>query len=197
MTVKSADIKLIEVYDLYREDPAFAHLREQPGVRLVPGRGVTEPKLFIVGDAPGATENDQGKVFVGQSGRVLLSLMHDCAKIPSTAWFLTNVVKYRTPGNRIPEMKEIVNSRPYLRKEYRALGSPPVVIAVGNIAFGALRPGSAVVSDFAGKKMDMIGGAALFPMFHPSFGLRQSEMRETLERHWTQLGVWLRKEKIL
>ena len=191
---KDPALKLLDLYDEYREDDRFKHLRDRTGIRLVPGRGVVDPVLFIVGEAPGATENLKGLPFVGQSGRVLASLMHDCAQIPSTKYFITNVVKYQPPGNRTPGVKEILDSLDYLRREYKIVGSPPVIVAVGATAFHAMRPDLPGIAGYAGSMIATKTGAFLCPMFHPAFGLRNEKARPTMERHWEYLGQWLREE---
>lgn len=188
---------LIDVYEEYREDPAFSHLR-QPGIRLVPGRGAEEgARLFIVGEAPGAVENTKGQPFTGQSGRVLMSLLHDVAGIPDGAYFITNVVKYRPPGNRTPTIGETIKGRPYLRKEWIAVGRPKVLVAVGGVAFAAIGPPMGTVSQYAGQICNVRGGTYTWAMFHPAFGLRNKEMRPKMERDWDAFGQWIREEGLL
>jgi uracil-DNA glycosylase len=187
---------LAEVYEAYREDPAFSHMR-QDDRPLIPGRGSLAPKVLIVGEAPGATENVQGKPFVGASGAALRSLIEDVAELWPEDYFITNVVKYWPgPGNRTPEGSEIMASIPHLRAEYKALGSPPVLMALGGVALMALRPEGETrgILSCAGEKITLPGGrAVLWPMTHPAYALRNRDYRETMEYHWEMFGDWYRR----
>lgn len=188
---------LADVYEDYRTDKAFDHLR-RPDRPLVPGEGSSKPKLFIVGEAPGATENTQRRPFVGASGLALRSLLIDSAGIPEEDCFITNTVKYWPgPGNRTPSWEEVENSRRYLRQEYAALGSPPVLVAVGAVPLSALAPDSISQSGIlrsAGQPISLPHGKVLWPMVHPAYGLRNKSFRPTMETHWEDLGDWYRTE---
>lgn len=185
---------LESVYDAYRSDPLFDHLR-RPGVVLVPGDGSYRPKIMIVGEAPGATENTLKKPFVGASGRVLRSLITDVAQLDPSDYFITNVIKYNPLGNRTPTPYEINISKPYLRREYAALGSPPIMITVGAVAKTALASDlPSRTMQLAGKNFARPGGKSLWVMIHPAYALRNRAFRPSMERHWNAFGEWFRKE---
>lgn len=187
---------LADVYEAYRADRWFDHLRTE-GIVLVPGDGSSRPKVFIVGEAPGAMENTLRRPFVGASGRVLRSFITDVAVLKPEDYFITNTVKYRPPGNRTPDWSEIEASLPYLRREYRAVGSPPVIVAVGGVAWKALAPEThqkASILGIAGDPVALPSGAALWPMIHPAYGLRNAAARPKMEKHWERLGDWFREE---
>lgn len=191
-------MSLADIYEGYRSDKAFDHLRT-PGMVLVPGEGGTRPKVFIVGEAPGATENTLRRPFVGASGQVLRSLITDAAEIDPVHIFITNVVKYRPPNNRTPEWHEIDASLTYLRREYAAVGAPPVIVAVGGTALKAIAPPHSklgTLSD-AGRPHALPGGFALWPMIHPAYGLRNPKARPHMDEHWTALGNWIREEGLV
>lgn len=186
---------LEDVYEAYRGDKAFDHLRTE-GIVLVPGDGSSRPRILIVGEAPGAVENTQRKPFVGASGRALRSCITDVAGLTPADYFITNTVKYRPPGNRTPEPAEIQASKPYLRREWSALGRPPVLVAVGGTAWAALRPAEvrSGILGVAGHVHGLPGGVALWPMIHPAYGLRNAKARPLLEQHWQEFGNWFREE---
>lgn len=184
---------LAEVYDAIREEHAFGHLRSA-GIALVPGEGGSRPDMLIVGEAPGATENTARRPFVGASGRVLRSLIDTVAELTPEEYFITNVIKYRPPGNRTPFDGEIRNAVPYLRREWKALQCPRILVAVGGTALKALAPGSPTVTRAAGKPQMLSGGRILWPMYHPAYGLRNPQAQPTMEQHWTEFGRWYRKE---
>jgi DNA polymerase len=186
---------LADIYEAYREDPKFAHLRTE-GIILVPGEGRTPTKVMIVGEAPGAMENTHGRPFVGASGQVLRSLIRDVAGIPLENVFITNTVKYRPPGNRTPSADEAIASIPYLRKEYKAIGNPPVVVALGAVPKTVLAPAlhGGVLAN-AGKMFPMNGSKTrLWLMTHPAYALRNKEYRVVAEEHWARFGSWMREE---
>lgn len=192
---------LADVYEDYRSDPAFDHLRSKDIV-LVPGEGSPIPKIFIVGEAPGATENTHRRPFVGASGKVIRSLMEDSAGLDPADWFITNVLKYRPQGNRTPDSDEIDASKPYLRREYAAVGSPPVIVAVGAPARQALFSHLDSVGQFggilsiAGRPFAIPNSnrAWIWPMVHPRYAISNPPYRPTMEQHWESFGDWFRKE---
>lgn len=189
-------LTLADVYDAYRADRAFDHLREPAGTILVPGEGSSRPNVFIVGEAPGAMENVHKRPFVGASGQVLRSLIKDSAGLEPQDYFITNVVKYRPPNNRTPEPEEVAASLPYLRQEFAALGGPAVIVAVGGVAFNVFRPTQGPrggILRHAGTPMHS-GHRALWPMIHPAYGLRNAAARPKMEEHWEQFGIWYREE---
>ena len=194
---------LADIYDAYRGDRRFDHLRTD-GIVLVPGEGSSRPKVFIVGEAPGAMENTHKKPFVGASGQVLRSLIKDTAGLAPEDYFITNVVKYRPPNNRTPEWQEVDASLPYLRQEFAALGLPAVIVAVGGVALSVFRPSGETRSILAcaGETITLRGGKALVPMIHPSYVLRKGEpgtperdkWQAIVDGHWTEFGNWYREE---
>lgn len=191
-------MSLADIYEAYRLDSAFDHLRTE-GIVLVPGDGSSRPKALIVGEAPGAMENTHKKPFVGASGQALRSLVKHAGLQPED-YFITNVLKYRPPNNRTPSYREVDASMPYLRREYAALGKPPVIVAVGGTAFDAFWPDSWArmggLLKYAGKPTSLPSGVALWPMIHPAYGLRNRSIRPTMELHWREFGEWFREEKL-
>lgn len=182
------------IWDRIRADPFWDHLRLD-GIRLVPSVGSTRPVAFLVGEAPGATENTKGRPFCGASGRVLRDLMA-LAGLTEDNTYITNVIKYRPPGNRTPTIEEIRHGHEYLRQEFYAVGLPRVLIAAGGTARAGLLWSSVGTQGF---KMPTWGKPytlpqtdwTLWPMYHPAFPLRQKAIRPTAERHWEELGAWI------
>lgn len=206
---------LAKLYEDIRDDPSFEVLR-QPGIVLVPGIGPDVPKVMAVGEAPGATENAVGRPFCGASGRVLQQLMNlaglaeqtghlrwrsdrdvDGVSISPNTW-ITNVIKYRPPGNRTPTPYEIEKAKPYLRREWQLIGRPEVLVAVGAVAWLAIgRPELGGITRVAGNPVDVGRTRTVWPMLHPAFGMRNERARPTMEEHWVRFGQWLREEGII
>jgi uracil-DNA glycosylase family 4 len=186
-------VSLAEIYEDYRADPEFKHMRTE-GIVLVPGEGSVAARILIVGEAPGASENTAVRPFVGASGRVLRSLIKDVANLSADDYFITNAVKYRPSGNRTPVPFELIRSVPYLRREWAAVGRPPVIVAVGGTAKNAFAPHLPGVLQSAGQRYPLKGGVLLCPMLHPAYGLRVPQARDTMEAHWEAFGEWFRQE---
>lgn len=189
------------MYEAIREDDRWEHLR-RPGIVLVKGRGQTDnPLAMIVGEAPGATENNQRRPFCGPSGRVLDQLMAlaglfaDDGDIRANA-FITNVVKYRPPGNRTPNPREIMMGQEALRLEWKALGRPRLIVAVGAPARAALTPSERRIPP--GNWVALPDGKTyVYVQYHPAWGLRQGKRaRDAMERQWEEMGEWIRDSKI-
>lgn len=183
---------LEDVYESIREDPEWEHLRTT-GIVLVPGEGAKRPKAMIVGEAPGASENTHRRPFVGTSGKVLRSLIVSCAGLSLTDdVFITNVVKYRPPGNRNPTIREELCALPYLRREWKAIGCPRVLVAVGATAKNVLAAHLPSVTNSAGQAWPLAGERWIWPMLHPAYGLRNPGVQPQMEEDWTRLGEWIR-----
>ncbi len=227
--------RLDKVYQDIHDDPKWDHLRN-PGINLVPGYGnANDPKVLLVGEAPGATENSRLRPFCGPSGRVLNHLMglagirlddvdrhqivdgsrQDGAsefRVPTgqpANAFVTNVIKYRPPGNRTPTPAEIWHAKDSLRAEWRALAGPKVVVCVGGVAHAALSPvyPELSVTAVAGRGAfpardpqtgQRVDGYWFVSMLHPAYGLRRGEhTQRAMSEHWQWLGGFLAEEGIL
>src|SRR5271170_2357734 len=77
---------------------------------VVFGAGDADADLMFVGEAPGASEDEQGLPFVGQAGRLLEQLLGEIG-LKREDVFIANVLKCRPPGNRDPQPVEIENCR--------------------------------------------------------------------------------------
>ena len=97
-------------------------------------RGSPRARLLLIGEGPGEQEDRQGKPFVGPAGQLLDRILASVALDPAADVFITNVVKCRPPGNRVPEPDEIAACRPFLLEQLR-LVDPALVVFVGGTAF--------------------------------------------------------------
>ena len=163
--------------------PGLAQLHEQirthggcgfeiceTATNLVPGEGDENADVMIVGEAPGAGEDEQGRPFVGRAGRLLDELLGD-AGLDRASVYITNVVKARPPGNRDPTRAEIDHWMPVLEQQL-ALVSPRLVVPLGRHALAHFAPG-AKIGDVHGTLL-IERDRALFPMYHPAAGLRST-----------------------
>ena len=87
-------------------------------------------RLLVIGEAPGADEDRQGKGFVGRSGRTLHGLLEEHGVFRGVHYGCANIVRCRPPGNRRPTAEEVSNCLPFLENILRK-ARPEVVLLVG------------------------------------------------------------------
>jgi len=127
---------------------------------------------MFVGEAPGATEDQDGVPFVGASGRLLDKLLALIGRSRDDV-AVVNVLKCRPPGNRNPLAGEIENCREYLFGQLDLM-QPTVVCTLGNYATRLLRASSEGITKLHGREeIRVIGPRAvrLYPLFHPAAAL--------------------------
>ena len=98
----------------------------------VPGEGNSSADLMLVGEAPGATEDETGRPFVGQAGQLLEKIL-GAIKLERNDVFICNVLKHRPPGNRNPRPEEVSACSPYLVRQIELI-RPKVIVALGTFA---------------------------------------------------------------
>ena len=143
---------------------------------LVPGEGSATAQVMLVGEAPGAKEDETGRPFVGGAGRLLDRLLHE-AGLERQEVFITNVVKARPPGNRDPKADEVAHHLPWLEAQLETI-EPKLVVPLGRHALERFAP-DLKITDTHGRVVER-DGRTLFPMYHPAAALRNPRLRETL-----------------
>lgn len=155
----------------------------------VPGEGHPDTEVVFVGEGPGFNEDQQGRPFVGQAGRLLNELLK------AIGWkreevFITNVVKCRPPQNRDPEPSEIAACAPYLRRQLEVL-DPAVVVTLGRHSLQTFMPGARIGGVHGTvRPVDPHTGAAnaqTYAMYHPAAALRASSLKRTMLHDMTGL----------
>jgi DNA polymerase len=135
------------------------------------GEGDLAAKVMFVGEAPGRDEDEQGRPFVGKSGRLLTDIIEKGMRIERRSVYIANVVKCRPPGNREPREDEIAACRKYLDRQIAVVG-PKVLVAVGGVAGCALLGLPQKSSGLRGNWREY-AGIPLRVIYHPSYLLRQ------------------------
>jgi len=142
---------------------------------VVFGEGDRSTRLLFVGEAPGLEEDQQGIPFVGRAGQ-LLTKIFEAAGIDRKDIFITNVVKCRPPGNRVPSIEEMLACEEFLKAQI-ALINPAILVCLGATPTKWILKTGESISRMRGKWFDW-KGIKVMPMFHPSFLLRnQSKKR--------------------
>ncbi|HPH97509.1 MAG TPA: uracil-DNA glycosylase [Anaerolineaceae bacterium] len=148
----------------------------QKRIRAVPGEGPASAEIMLIGEGPGRNEDEQGRPFVGNSGRFLTELLAK-AGLKRSDVFICNVVKCRPPENRDPEPAEILACRPYLEAQITAL-NPKVIITLGRHSMGHFLS-QARISVIHGRPVKA-GGRLIIPMYHPAAALHQPALKDDL-----------------
>lgn len=152
--------------------------REKKGYKTVPGEGNPLARVVFVGEAPGETEAETGRPFVGRAGK-LLDILTGQVGLTRENSFVLNTLKCRPPENRDPTREEAANCRPYLELQLEVL-APSYIVCLGRVAsLSLLQPPDANDYWFGKSLASMRGQFHLYQgrikticTYHPSFLLR-------------------------
>jgi DNA polymerase len=151
--------------------------------RIANGDGPADADLLFVGEAPGETEDREGRPFVGRSGDVLEAALRD-AGLARADVRITNCVRCRPPDNRDPHATELTNCRDHLDAEVD-LVDPGLVVTLGKVPSEHLLDRSVAVTREAGSVHDArVGGRSrrVLVSLHPAATLYDASQREAFER---------------
>jgi DNA polymerase len=153
----------------------------------VPGEGNADADIMFIGEGPGFYEDQQGRPFVGASGKFLDELIgsigYDRRKV-----FITNIVKCRPPQNRDPQPDEIEACDKYLQEQIDII-DPKVIVTLGRHSMQRYFPGEAIsrVHGQPRRKDNRI----VVPMYHPAAALHQGSLRKVIEADFAKLPDFL------
>lgn len=148
--------------------------------------GNPKARVMIVGEAPGADEDKQGKPFVGVSGQLLDKIFKHIGlsrteEDPAKAVYISNILNWRPPGNRTPSPAEIDVSLPFIERHI-ALVKPQFLILSGGVSAKGLLGSGESISKLRGKFHDyrpLVEGIApdaspipAIATYHPAYLLR-------------------------
>tara|TARA_Y100001968_G_C19404440_1_gene742855 strand:- start:171 stop:680 length:510 start_codon:yes stop_codon:yes gene_type:complete len=149
---------------------------------------------MIIGEAPGAKEEELGQPFVGRSGKLLDKLLVSVGIDPEIDSYICNVVKCRPPNNRRPTKNEVLNNLPWLRQQI-SLVNPLVIILVGSTALESVLSMKDKISKIRGTWQNW-EGRFVMPIFHPSYLLRNPSEAEGCPVNLTRLDLFKVREKL-
>ena len=160
----------------------------------VPGDGPATASIVFIGEAPGKSEDKQGRPFVGAAGKFLAEML-GLIKLKREDVYITNIVKYRPPDNRDPEEDEKESCAPWLYAELNLI-SPKLIIFLGRHSMNDFFP-DLKISDAHGKlihkKFKHITTEYFLPLYHPAAALYNGGMRKTLEADFALIPKILKK----
>ncbi|MDB4908448.1 MAG: phage polymerase-related protein [Gemmatimonadetes bacterium] len=135
----------------------------------VPGEGNPNADLMIVGEAPGATEDETGRPFVGQSGELLTKIL-GAIDLKREDVFIVNVLKHRPPSNRNPRPEEVAACSPYLVRQIELI-KPKAILTLGTFAAQTLLDSKLAIGKLRGQ-VHSYYGVPLIVTYHPAALLR-------------------------
>jgi uracil-DNA glycosylase len=147
---------------------------------LVFADGNPKARVMLVGEAPGADEDRQGKPFVGVSGQ-LLDRMLACIGLDRSSAYITNILPWRPPGNRSPTAAEIAICLPFVERQIELVAPDVLVLLGGTSAKTLLQTADGIVKT-RGKWLQYASPGLTQPLdaiatYHPAYLLRSSAQK--------------------
>jgi uracil-DNA glycosylase len=165
----------------------------QTRTQTVFGSGNKNADWLLIGEAPGQSEDQQGKPFVGKAGMLLTEMLRALG-LARDEVFIANILKCRPPNNRDPEAEEVAACRGFLQRQI-ALIKPKIILAVGRIAAQNLLQTNAPLGKLRGT-VHNLDSIPLIVIYHPAYLLRSLiEKRKAWEDLQMAMQVYRDLEK--
>lgn len=171
----------------------WCRLRESRS-QVVFGEGPVPCDLLFIGEAPGEVEDRQGRPFVGPAGKKLDEILA-AVGIPREQVYITNTVKCRPPDNRLPHKDEMDTCWPYLVSQIHHL-RPKIIVTLGNAPTQHLLSTKKGITKVRGQFFPWRNGIEVFPMYHPSYLLRNPSRNPGSPKHLTWQDIQAIKARL-
>ena len=158
----------------------------------VPGEGPTHAEIMLIGEGPGAREDEQGRPFVGASGKFLDQLLEQAGVTRADVW-ITNVVKCRPPGNRDPLPNEVETCTGNYLQHQIEIVDPSIIVTLGRHSMGLFFEG-AKITQIHGQ-MRKVDDRFVIAMFHPAAALHQQSLKSTILADFARLPELLKEAR--
>ena len=155
--------------------------------------GNPKSKIMLIGEAPGANEDQEGLPFVGRAGQ-LLDKMLSAIDLNRKKVYISNIINYRPPENRRPSEEEMKRYLPFIKRHIEII-NPKILVLLGSTAMNALIGNEVVISKMRGKWIEKQFGncrTSVIITFHPAFLMRQPGQKKMA---WIDLKM-IRDKKI-
>jgi len=153
------------------------------------GEGNPHATVMFIGEAPGQKEDELKRPFVGPAGQFLNELLESIG-FKREDVYISNVVKFRPPGNRDPEPIEKEQCMPWVKLEI-ALIQPRVIVPLGRHSLGHFFP-QKTITEAHGKPFRLTDRITVFPIYHPAAALHNANLRSSLLTDFQALGQFLK-----
>jgi len=160
---------------------------------VVPGEGDPDARIVFIGEAPGGTEDQKGRPFVGRAGKLLDKII-SAMGLTREEVFIGNILKCRPPGNRDPQATEITACMDYLYQQLDII-EPEIIVALGAHAARTLLNTNTAIGQLRGKIHEYLANPFAQPIklvatYHPAYLLRNYSPDN-------RLRVWQDMQRVL
>ena len=193
----SFEISVDKASNLKKLKKSIAEIRnctlKKNAKNIVFSDGNPKSKIMLIGEAPGANEDEEGLPFVGRAG-ALLDKMLAAINLDRKKVYISNIINYRPPNNRRPTNEEIKRYLPFITKHIEII-NPKILVLLGSTAMNALIGNEVVISKMRGKWIEKKFGnckTSVIITFHPAFLMRQPAQKKMA---WIDLKM-IRDKKI-
>ena len=193
----SFEISVDKASNLKKLKKSIAEIRnctlKKNAKNIVFSDGNPKSKIMLIGEAPGANEDEEGLPFVGRAG-ALLDKMLAAINLDRKKVYISNIINYRPPNNRRPTNEEIKRYLPFITKHIEII-NPKILVLLGSTAMNALIGNEIVISKMRGKWIEKKFGnckTSVIITFHPAFLMRQPAQKKMA---WIDLKM-IRDKKI-
>lgn len=152
---------------------------------VVFGDGNENADILLIGEAPGANEDLEGRPFIGRSGKLLDDMMHEAGLTREKNIFITNTVKCRPPENRDPKPTEAALCREWLDLQTEII-KPKIIVCVGRISAQKIIDKNFKVTQMHGEFIEK-NGILYTATYHPAAILRNINNRPIAVADWVKI----------
>jgi len=163
---------LDQLYEPYRHCTACP-LGNLGRTQVVFGEGSLDAKIMFIGEGPGQQEDEQGRPFVGRSGK-LLNRVLETAGLKRADVYIANIVKCRPPNNRKPFPNESKTCKQLLLLKQIGIIKPQVICTLGAAALEGLLEQPIKITQVRGRPIEL-GKITIIPTYHPAYILRNAK----------------------
>lgn len=163
--------------------------------QLVFGEGDPDAEIYCLGEGPGYWEDQKGRPFVGQAGKLLDRLIESIG-FKREDVYISNIVRFRPPNNRDPQPDEIVAFQPYVDREIEIV-NPKIIVTLGRFSMNKFLPNE-YISRVHGKPRRVTWrgrDVTVIPMYHPAAALRNGEVMRQIQEDFKVIREVLDKIK--
>lgn len=157
---------------------------------VVVGEGPLDARIMLIGEAPGKSEDQKARPFVGSAGKILDKLL-EAGGIKREDVYITNVVKCRPPQNRTPKDYEIEACHPYLQKQMEVI-KPVGIVLLGKSAAEAMLGRKVEMGKEHGSIVENNGIRYLIT-YHPAAMIYKRTLKDTLYEDFKKASALLER----
>lgn len=157
--------------------------------KTVPGEGPAPARVMLVGEAPGKSEDEQGRPFIGQAGAYLVELLEGIS-LTREQVFITSVIKCRPPKNRPPHVGELGACKSSWLDPQIEQVDPEILVLMGQAAIRGVCGETGRMTDLHGQTREADGRTCLFT-YHPAAGMRFPDLDQKIRSDFQRLAELL------